>query len=50
METRTQTIYIGLNGLWVVFKVMKVKENCPGEAYREEGLKLSPGELGVLEV
>lgn len=24
--------------------------SCPGKAYKEEGLKLSPGELVVLEV
>ena len=31
METRAQTIYIGLSGLWVVFKVMKVKEIAQGK-------------------
>lgn len=30
METWAQTIYIGINGLQVVFKVMKVKEIAQG--------------------
>ena len=50
METWAQTMYTGVSGLWTVFKAMKSKRNCPGEAYKEEGFKLSPGELGVQEV
>lgn len=37
METWAQTTHAGINGLWIVFKTMRLKEIARGGGYREEG-------------